>query len=87
MISNSVVQAREVKLAHLAPENDPRHESLEQFAKMIEERTNGEITVKIFPASQLGKDREVFEQLQGGLTETPLRTVKSSATFMRNGQL
>ncbi len=65
-------QAREVKLAHLAPVDDPRHESLEQFAKLIEERTNGEITVKIFPKSQLGKDREVFEQLQGGLTELAL---------------
>ena len=68
----SLVQAREVKLAHLAPVNDPRHESLEQFAKMIEERTKGEITVKIFPKSQLGKDREIFEQLQGGLTELAL---------------
>jgi tripartite ATP-independent transporter DctP family solute receptor len=68
----SLVQAREVKLAHLAPANDPRHESMEQFAKMIEERTNGEITVKIFPKSQLGKDREIFEQLQGGLTEFAL---------------
>ena len=65
----SLVQAREVKLAHLAPVNDPRHESLEQFAKMIEERTKGEITVKIFPKSQLGKDREIFEQLQGGLIQ------------------
>lgn len=72
MISSGFVQAREVKLAHLAPENDPRHESLQQFAKMIEDRTNGEITIKIFPASQLGKDREVFEQLQGGLTELAL---------------
>lgn len=72
MAFDGMVQAREVKLAHLAPANDPRHESLEQFAKLLEERTKGEITVKIFPKSQLGKDREVFEQLQGGLTEFAL---------------
>lgn len=67
-----MAQSREIKLAHLAPANDPRHESLEQFAKMLEERTKGELTVTIFPKSQLGKDREVFEQLQGGLTELAL---------------
>jgi len=64
--------AREVKLAHLAPTNDPRHESLVEFARMVEEGTNGAIKVKIFPKSQLGKDREVFEQLQAGLTELAL---------------
>ena len=64
--------ARDIKLAHLAPVDDPRHETLVQFADMISERTNGELQVKIFPKSTLGKDREVFEQLQGGLTELAL---------------
>ncbi len=68
----SSAMAREIKLAHLAPTNDPRHSSLVKFAEAIEARTKGEITIKIFPNSTLGKDREVFEQLQGGLTELAL---------------
>ena len=64
--------AREIKLAHLAPTNDPRHASLTQFANLIEKKTNGSITVKIFPSSTLGKDREIFEQLQSGVTELAL---------------
>lgn len=65
-------KARVIKLAHQAPTNDPRHESLSQFAKMIEEKSGGELTVKIYPSATLGKDREVFEQLQGGLCEIGL---------------
>ena len=64
--------AREIKLAHLAPVDDPRHESLTQFAKIIEEKTNGSLAIKIFPSSTLGKDREIFEQLQSGITELAL---------------
>jgi TRAP-type transport system periplasmic protein len=64
--------AREINLAHLAPINDPRHETLVEFAEQVKEETGGEITVKIFPNSTLGKDREVFEQLQGGLTQLAL---------------
>ncbi len=64
--------AREVKLAHLAPTDDPRHESLTQFADLVKEKTNGSITIKIFPNSTLGKDREIFEQLQSGITELAL---------------
>ena len=71
-ILSAQAEAREISLAHLAPIADPRHETLVDFADMVEEGTNGEITVKIFPNSTLGKDREVFEQLQGGLTELAL---------------
>ena len=65
-------QAREVKLAHLAPTDDPRHKSLVKFAKAIEDRTGGALKIKIYPSSTLGKDREVLEQEKGGLTELAL---------------
>ena len=83
--SAGAAMAREIKLAHLAPTNDPRHGSLVKFAKAIEARTKGELTVKIFPNSTLGKDREVFEQLQGGLTELALMA-RSYPTFTTNGR-
>lgn len=72
LITTSSATAREIKLAHLAPTNDPRHESLTEFAKMIEQKTGGALKVKIYPSSTLGKDREVFEQLQSGVTELAL---------------
>ncbi|MEF2552969.1 TRAP transporter substrate-binding protein [Aurantimonas sp. A2-1-M11] len=71
-VLSAQTEAREISLAHLAPINDPRHETLVEFAEQVKDETDGEITIKIFPNSTLGKDREVFEQLQGGLTELAL---------------
>ena len=64
--------AREIKLAHLAPTDDPRHLTLTEFAKAVEDRTGGALKVKIFPNSSLGSEREVIEQHKAGLTELGL---------------
>ncbi len=68
----SPAAARDIKLAHLAPTDDTRHTSLLEFAKAVEERTKGEIKIRIYPNSTLGSDREVIEQQKGGLTELAL---------------
>jgi TRAP-type transport system periplasmic protein len=64
--------ALEAKLGHLAPTEDPRHEALQLFADRVAERTNGEITVTVFPNSTLGSERELVEQAQAGVTEFAL---------------
>lgn len=66
------VCAKEIKLGHLAPTDDPRHAILENMGKTIAAKTNGAITVKVFPNSTLGKERELFEQAQAGVTEMAL---------------
>ncbi|WP_366552690.1 TRAP transporter substrate-binding protein [Aquibaculum sediminis] len=64
--------AIEAKLGHLAPPEDPRHESLELFAERVAEGTDGEISVSIYPNSTLGGERELVEQAQAGITELAL---------------
>ncbi|MEM8663679.1 MAG: TRAP transporter substrate-binding protein [Pseudomonadota bacterium] len=64
--------AAEAKLGHLAPTGDPRHQVLTDFAAAIAEGTGDEITVDVFPDSTLGKERELFEQVQAGITEFAL---------------
>lgn len=36
------------------------------FANYVKEKTNGEITIDVFPLSQLGGERSMVEQVQGG---------------------
>lgn len=64
--------AANAKLGHLAPTGDPRHAVLTEFADTVAEVTGGEVTVDIFPDSTLGKERELFEQVQAGITEFAL---------------
>ena len=49
----------------LTPE-DPIYKGLEQFRDRVAERTDGDVAVRIFPSSQLGKDEDVLEQARAG---------------------
>jgi len=61
-------QAVELKLGHYAPETHPGHKATEMFAEAVAKRTNGEVTVKIYPAQKLGSPPEMLEQnIQGTL--------------------
>lgn len=40
--------------------------SAKLFADYVKEKTNGEITIDVFPLSQLGGERSMVEQVQGG---------------------
>lgn len=56
------------KLGHGAAPDNPRNVVAIEFAKAIEERTGGKITVEVFPSESLGSDRQMIESLMmGGL--------------------
>lgn len=59
-----------IKLAHSSPATADRLEaSCQLFKKYVEEKSNGEIKVNTFPASQLGAEREQLEGVQMGSIE------------------
>ena len=66
--------ALELKLSHYAPETHPAHEAAMMMAKGVEERTKGEVTIKIYPANQLGDGNEVLEQQMNGVVDLSLPT-------------
>lgn len=67
--ANSGSAATKIKLGHFGPGPDPFSKSLEIFAKMVNERSNGSMEVSIFPAGQLGNEKQQLSALQGGLQE------------------
>jgi C4-dicarboxylate-binding protein DctP len=58
-----------MKIGHAQPTNNPRHISLEAFKKIVEEKTNGGVKVEIFPAGQLGTEKEMLEQVCSGVIQ------------------
>jgi tripartite ATP-independent transporter DctP family solute receptor len=40
-----------------------------KFAELVKERTNGRITIDVFPSAQLGEEKAVIEQVQLGAIE------------------
>jgi C4-dicarboxylate-binding protein DctP len=56
----------------------PEYNALVNFKRYVEFKTNGEITVRLFPNNQLGSEREMMEQVQQGALEL---------TFVADGAL
>ena len=62
--------AMTLKLGTVTPAvGDRLIEACEIFKKYVEEKTNGEIIIDLYPASQLGGEREMLEGLQMGMVE------------------
>lgn len=58
-----------IKLGHFGPGPDPFSRSIETFAERVSELSDGRLDVKIFPAGQLGNEKQQLSALQGGLQE------------------
>lgn len=69
----SVGQAKiTMKLGHISPTDHHYHIGSMMFSDLVKKMTNGEIDVKVFPANQLGKNREVVEGCQLGTVDMAL---------------
>lgn len=63
-------RAAEVKFGIGMPEGEsPEYQALVRFKEYVEFKTNGEITVRLFPGNQLGGEREMIEMVQQGSLE------------------
>lgn len=63
-----------IKFAHVVSPTTAKGKAAEKFGELINERTDGQIKVEVYPDSQLGSDREITEQMQSG-------TVQMNAPF------
>lgn len=58
-----------LKVAHSEPPENSLHRGYERFKELVEERTGGEIDVRIYPAGQLGGIRDAVEGMRLGTIE------------------
>ncbi|MBL4919172.1 TRAP transporter substrate-binding protein [Szabonella alba] len=58
-----------IKLGHFGPGTDAFSNTVAAFAEEVATRSEGRLEVQIFPAGQLGNERQQISGLQGGLQE------------------
>ncbi len=79
LLGTSVAMAAEMKLAIEMYEGDnPEYNAAKAFKEYVENTTNGELTVRLFPGNQLGSVRDTTEMVQQGTLEM---TMPSDGTF------
>ncbi|WP_337998133.1 DctP family TRAP transporter solute-binding subunit [Oleispirillum naphthae] len=61
-----------IKLGHIAEPVHPYGKGADQFAKLVAEKSGGEIEVKVFPNSQLGNQKDLIEGLVFGSVDMAL---------------
>ncbi|CAM3617351.1 TRAP transporter substrate-binding protein [Marinicrinis lubricantis] len=57
------------RLAEAHPADYPTTKGDLKFAELVNERTNGRITIDVFPSAQLGEEKAAIEQVQLGAIE------------------
>ena len=61
-----------LKLGHIQTQEDLWQLGAEKFAELVEEKSNGEVKIEIYPNSTLGNDRDRAEGLQMGSVDFAL---------------
>ena len=75
--------ALELKLGHYANADHAGNEAAKMFAEGVKSRTNGEITVEIYPNNELGNPPEVLEQNVLGVIDMSLPTQGQLAKYSK----
>ncbi|MCE8032724.1 MAG: C4-dicarboxylate TRAP transporter substrate-binding protein [Halomonas sp.] len=64
--ANLAHAAYQLNLSSALSSQDPIVQAMEEASQTIAERSDGELTVRVFPNSQLGSDEDVVEQIRSG---------------------
>ena len=54
-----------LRFAHAGPDTSSQHLAALEFAKMVKERSNGQLEVQVFPGSVLGNDAAMISSVRG----------------------
>ena len=63
-------------------ETSPQYISVEYFGAILEKRTDGRLTVDIFPNSQVGDDKEMMSALQSGSLDMTYPSTSAATTLV-----
>lgn len=77
LASTAVAHAETFRLAHHHPVGSATDQAANKLAELVSEKSEGRITIQVFPGAQLGQEREAFDLVNQGavdisLTSTPI---------------
>ncbi len=71
-----------LKLATVTPTKHAYNDGAREFARLVKERTNGEVVIKVYPGGQLGKgERELVEGMQMGIIDIAVTSTGPLSNF------
>ncbi|NLL36899.1 MAG: DctP family TRAP transporter solute-binding subunit [Fretibacterium sp.] len=80
--SSGALAAINLKLGHAINEKDVFHEAALKFKELVEQQTNGEVSVTIYPNAKLGDERNLLESLKMGTVDMGIITGGPVVNFL-----
>lgn len=81
----STGEKRTFKLGHIVPESHIVHKSALKFKEELEQRSNGRLSVVIYPNGTVGTEQDMLQQMQSGVLDMGFVTIaeltNSSSSF------
>ncbi|MFK7831316.1 MAG: TRAP transporter substrate-binding protein [Congregibacter sp.] len=71
-----------LKAGHTSNTDEPYHQGLLEFARIVEERSDGQVSIQIYPSSQLGNERMMIEGLLLGTLDIVVTANGSASSFV-----
>jgi TRAP-type C4-dicarboxylate transport system substrate-binding protein len=65
-----------LRFGHVLAPGEPYHQVFLKWAKAVEEKTNGDVRIEVFPSSQLGVEEDIIEQIRMGHLWDGTRTLR-----------
>ncbi|PJG82194.1 TRAP transporter substrate-binding protein [Caviibacterium pharyngocola] len=72
-----------LKLAHNLDQSHVVHQALAQMAKEVQEKSNGELKIRIYPSGQMGGPRETIELLQNDALDMTKASASEMESFVK----
>ncbi|HCD71762.1 TRAP transporter substrate-binding protein [Thermovirga lienii] len=73
-VQGAFAKGLNIKLAHVVNEKDAFHVCALKFKEVVEAKSNGEITVTIYPNAKLGDERALLEGMKMGVVDAGIIT-------------
>lgn len=79
-LTASAASAQTLRFGHANSPGEIAHDLFNEFAERVSKRTDGKVTVRVFPSEQLGKEADLVQQIKTGALDisAPSMPVMSS---------
>ncbi|WP_321990983.1 sialic acid TRAP transporter substrate-binding protein SiaP [Marispirochaeta aestuarii] len=70
--SEGAADSYTLRLSHVLPTDHQNHKTAVKFAELVKEKTGGKVNIEIFPAAQLGNEKEIIDSVAMGTLDFAL---------------
>ena len=76
-----------LKLGHIGALASPLHKATLKFAELVKQKTNGQVEIQVFPASQLGSELDIDQAVKAGTVDMAIPGAGDTANLLKEYNL